>query len=194
MIQFDVFAMIIYPIGLVGWLFVWHYLVGFSLLRKMKLLYIPFLGAPFVFILNFILSFFAAIPSYQTEGFLYPFVENNAKTVALLSLAIAVFVVLRIGAGQLDQSRPRIKLFLYLILWAFLISALGTLPLYWVPTEKYWLTALRHLKSVPYFYSLFILGAGIVVFIYETGYKRSDMQEIEDAIIYDDQGNGGRGF
>ncbi|MFC2032650.1 hypothetical protein ACFLUS_04755, partial [Chloroflexota bacterium] len=131
------------------------------------------------------LAFYTTVHDYEIEQWLYPYVEGNAKTVAVLSLAIAVFVVLRVGAKQLDEQKPRIKLFLWLILWAFLLSALGTLPLYWVPSEMYWLTALRHIKSVPLFYSLFILGAGIIVFMYETGYKRKTLQEIEEDKIYD---------
>ena len=49
MIQFDFIALILYSIGLLLWFPIWHYLVGFSLLKKMKLLYIAFWGAPFVF-------------------------------------------------------------------------------------------------------------------------------------------------
>ena len=185
MIQFDFIALIVYSLGFLLWFPIWHYLVGYSLLRKLKLLYIAFLGAPFVFIVNIILAFYSSVHEYNIELQLYPYVEGNAKTVAVLSLAIAVFVVLRISGEQLDQTKPNIKLFLWLIFWAFLISVLGTLPLYWVPSGKYWLTALRHIKCVPLFYSLFILGAGIIIFMYETGYKRKIIQEIEETEIYD---------
>ena len=183
--QFDFIGVIVYSLGLLLWFPLWHLLVGYGLLRKMKLLYLVFLGAPFVFIVNIILAFFAGVHEYSAELQLYPYVEGNAKTVAVLSLAIAVFVVLRIGGKQLDETKPLIKLFLWLIFWAFLIATLGTLPLYWVPGDKYWLTALRHIKSVPLFYSLFILGAAIIVFTYETGYKRKVIEEIEESKIFD---------
>jgi hypothetical protein len=185
MIQFDFIALIVYSFGLLFWFPLWHYLVGYSLLRKMKLLYISFLGAPFVFIVNIILAFFSKVNELDIEQWLYPYVEGNAKTVAVLSLAIAVFVVLRISGEQLDKTRPNIKLFLWLIFWAFLISVMGTLPLYWVPSDKYWLTALRHIKCVPLFYSLFILGSAIIIFMYETGYKRKTIQEIKETKIFD---------
>jgi len=185
MMQFDFIGLIVYSLGLLLWFLIWHYLVGYSLLRKLKLLYLAFLGAPFVFIVNIILTFFADMPEYNFELQLYPYVEGNAKTVAVLSLAIAVFVVIRIGGKQIDETKPLIKLFLWLIFWSFLISALGTLPLYWVPSDKYWLTSLRHIKSVPLFYSLFILGAAIIIFMYETGYKRKIIQEVEETEIYD---------
>ncbi len=181
----DFVAIIVYSIGLILWFFVWHYLVCYSLLRKMKLLYITFLGAPFVFIANIILGCFSTLNEYQAELEIYPYVEGNAKTVAMLSLAIAIFVVLRISSKVIDESKPRIKVFLWLIFWAFLLSVLGSLPLYWVPSDGYWLTALRHIKSVPLFYSLFILGSAIIVFMYEIGYKRKTIQEVEKSKIFD---------
>ncbi len=184
MIQFDFIGTIVYSLGLLLWFLVWHYLVGYSLLRKLKLLYIAFFGAPFVFIVNIILGFCSIVPEYNIELQLYPYVEENAKIVAVTSFAISVFVALRLGSGQIVHTNPRIKLFLWLIFWAFLISVLGTLPLYWVPPYKYWLTSLRHIKSVPLFYSLFILGAAIIVFMYETGYTRKTIQEIEKSEIF----------
>ena len=184
MLQFDFIALIVYSIGLLFWFPIWHYLVGYSLLKKMKLLYIAFWGAPFVFIINIILSFFSSVNKYDLELQLYPYVEENAKIVAVLSLAIAIFAVIEIKS-KLDELTPRTKTFLWLIFWAFLLSTLGTLPLYWVPPQKYWLTALRHIKCLPLFYSLFILGAAIIVFMYETGYKRKTIQEIEATKIFD---------
>jgi hypothetical protein len=185
MIQFDFIALIVYSIGLLLWFLVWHFLVGYSLLKKMKLLYISFLGAPFVFMVNIIVSFFSPINEYSLELNLYPYVEANAKTVATLSFAIALFVVLGIKNQKISESNPCIKLFLWLIFWSFLFSVIGTLPLYWMPPQNYWLTALRHVKSVPLFYSLFILGSAIIVFMYETGYKRKTIQEVEATKICD---------
>ena len=57
--QFDFIGVIVYSLGLLLWFPLWHLLVGYGLLRKMKLLYLVFLGAPFVFIVNIILAFFA---------------------------------------------------------------------------------------------------------------------------------------
>ena len=161
------------------------FLSRLQLVKKMKLLYISFLGGLFVFMVNIILSFYSPINEYSLELNLYPYVEANAKTVATLSFAIALFVVLGIKNQKISESDPCTKLFLWLIFWAFLFSVVGTLPLYWMPPQKYWLTALRHVKSVPLFYSLFILGAAIIVFLYETGYKRKTIQEVEATKIFD---------
>lgn len=179
----DFIGVLVYTAGLLGWYGIWHYIVGYGLLSKLRLLHIPFWGAQFVFIVNIVLAFFASINTYAVELQLYPYVEANAKTVALLSLAIAVFVVIRISSGTLSESAPLVKIFLWLIFWAFLISLLGCLPLYWMPAGKYWLTTLRHIKSVPLFYSIFILAAGIIVFIYETGYKHVICKEVEVCTI-----------
>lgn len=49
-----------------------------------------------------------------------------------------------------------------------------------MPPKDYWLTALRHIKTVPYLYSLFILAAAITIFIYETEFnKRTDQPSPE---------------
>jgi hypothetical protein len=185
MIQFDFIALIVYSIGLLLWFLVWHFLVGYSLLKKMKLLNITFLGAVFVFIANIVLSFFSPIHEYAMDLKLLSYTEASAKTVAGLSLAIALFVVLGIKNQKIVESNPSTKLFLWLIFWSFLFSVIGTLPLYWMPPQKYWITALRHLKSVPYFFSIFTLGSAIIVFIYELGYKRKAIQEIEENKIFD---------
>jgi hypothetical protein len=162
----------IYFLGLIGWYAVWHFLLSFSILKKLKLLNLTFWGAQFVFIVNMFLAYFAVYIDYSTELQLYPYVENNAKTVAVMSLAIAVFWVFVSKGEKLDQAHDLVKIFLWLIFWAFLFSVVGTLPLYWVPPGDYWLTTLRHIKSVPYFYALFLLASAIIVFLYELGFKR----------------------
>ncbi|MFA6472514.1 MAG: hypothetical protein WCU00_10780 [Candidatus Latescibacterota bacterium] len=180
--QYDYIAVIVYTTGAVGWIFLWHYLVGFRLMNRMRLLHLAFWGGLFVFFVNILLGFLAKVPEYDIELQLYSYVERNATTVAGLSLAIAVFIVFSISSNNIDKGKPLIKLFLWLILWAFLLSVLGCLTLYWMPSSKYWLTALRHIKSVPFFYSLFILAAGIIVFMYEIGYSRSMNNEIEEEL------------
>ena len=134
--QFDFIALILYSIGLLLWFPIWHYLVGFSLLKKMKLLYIAFWGAPFVFTVNIILSFFSTMREYDLELKLYPYVEANAKTVAVLSLAIAIFVVIEIKATALEESSARTKLFLWLIFWAFLNVGGETIVTFGYPSRE----------------------------------------------------------
>jgi hypothetical protein len=168
----------IYLIGLLGWYAVWHYLLGFTILKKLKLLHLSFWGAQLVFIVNIILAVFAVTHDYATELALYPYVESNAKTVAGMSLAIAVFWVFVTKDKLLEEAHALVKIFLWLLFWAFLISVMGTLPLYWVPPGDHWLTALRHIKSVPFFYSLFILASALIVFMYELAYKRKLVDEL----------------
>jgi hypothetical protein len=179
MFEFDVTAVIVYSIGFLVWLIIWHYLVGYSLLNKMKLLYITFFGALFVLATNIVLGFFASVPEHSTELLIYPYVEENAKTVAHFALVISVFVVLSVQRQQISLASIRIKLFLWLVFWSFLLSALGALPLYWVPAEKYWLTTLRHIKTLPFCYSIFLLGSAIILFIYEISYQRKKSSEID---------------
>jgi hypothetical protein len=89
-------------------------------------------------------------------------------------LAIAVFVVIEFkGVGTLLKG-PRSRMFLSLLLWSFLLSVVGCLPFYWMPPKEGWLTALRHIKTVPFTYSLFILAAAIILFINELKNVKDD--------------------
>jgi uncharacterized membrane protein YfcA len=139
---------------------------------------LTFWGAQFVFIVNMFLAYFAVPLDYSTELQLYPYVENNAKTVAGMSLAIAIFGVFVSKGEKLEEAHDLVKIFLWLIFWAFLFSVVGSLPLYWVPPGENWLTTLRHIKSVPYFYALFLLASSIIVFLYEIRFKRKIIKEL----------------
>ncbi len=165
--NFQYLAIGIYFIGLLLWFFVWRGLVGYQWLRREKLMYLPFLGGIFVLIVNLVLAYFAEIPEYGVEIGIYGFVESNAKTIATFTLGIAVFVVVTFEktVNILDQKESR--QFLQLVFSSFLLAVVGVLPLYWVPQNFGWLTTLRHLKTIPYLYSLFIFAAAMVIYINE---------------------------
>ena len=160
-------ALVIYSLAIPGWLYVWHLLVGYDWLARYRLLYISLGGGLFVFAANLGLALAANTPDYATELKIYSYVEENAKTVAGFGLAIAIFVLLKFDKEVGILERPSSRKFLFLIFWSFLFSVVGCLPLYWIPQVDGWLTILRNLKTVPFTYSIFILAAGITVFICE---------------------------
>lgn len=80
-----------------------------------------------------------------------------------MALAVAIFVVFTYQ--RVNKLSPTSRAFLWMILWSLLFAACGVLPLFWMPAKTGWLTVLRYFKSVPYFYSLFSLVAGLVVFV-----------------------------
>ena len=123
------------------------------------------MGCLFVLAVNF---FLASVPDFATELPIYNYVETNATTMAGLTLAIAIFVVVTFYKEVHAMGTRTARKFLWLTLWAFLFAVVGCLPLYWVPERHGWLTLLRHLKTVPFTYSLFILSAAMIVFLYET--------------------------
>jgi hypothetical protein len=172
--QHDTIAVIIYGLALPGWLVAWHFLVGYDWLAKRRLLFVALAGGIFVFLANIGLGLLSEIPSYAVELNVYSYVEQNAKTVAGLALAIAVFVLMKFDkeVGRAGGSSRR--KFLSLIFWSFLFAVVGCLPLYWMPPVDGWLTVLRHLKTVPFTYSLFILAAAIIVYI-------CDVREADEA-------------
>ena len=167
MAEHDYSAMVIYSLAMLGWLYIWHLLVGYDWLAERRLLFISLIGALFVFAANIGLSFVAKTPDYTTELEIYPYVEQNAKTTAGFALAIAIFVLLKFDKETGVLERPSSHKFLSLIFWSFLFAVVGCLPLYWMPPFYGWLTILRHLKTVPFTYSLFILASAIIIFIYE---------------------------
>ncbi|MBN2143190.1 MAG: hypothetical protein JW774_01060 [Candidatus Aureabacteria bacterium] len=165
--NYDLIGILTYVCGLLLWFPVWQLLIGLNMLTRIKLLNIAFYGTIFVCIINIGLACFAVIPAYDTELTIYAYVEQNATTVAGLALAIAVFVVIEFKEVGLLLKGSYANKFLSLLLWSFLFSVIGCLPLYWMPPIKGWLTALRHIKTIPFTYSLFILAAAIIIFISE---------------------------
>ena len=168
MTAFDRAAMIIYSIGCLGWFYLWHKLIGPGWLSEKRALYIAYFGAVFVFLVNIILSFYGKTPDYATELAIYPYVEQNAKTIAGLSLAIAIFVFFKYNQEDKILESSSSRKFIFLIFCSFLFSVVGCLPLYWIPPIDGWLTVLRHIKTVPFTYSVFFLAAAIIIFISET--------------------------
>ncbi|GAG38743.1 unnamed protein product, partial [marine sediment metagenome] len=164
--DFQKLAISIYVAGLLLWFFVWKVLVGYKWLKIERLMYLPFVGGVFAFFVNTILAFYAQIPEYGVEIGIYGFVESNAKTIATFTLGIAVFVVVTFEKTVNILDRDESRQFLQLVFSSFLLSVVGVLPLYWVPQNYGWLTTLRHLKTVPYLYSLFIFAAAMVIYIY----------------------------
>jgi hypothetical protein len=156
----------IYIVGLIVWFFLWGRIIGYDWLKREPLLNIALWGGAAAFLINAVLTAIAQVPEYGIEIGIYAFVENNAKTVATFTLGIAVFVVVTFQKTvTLEQEESR--QFLRLVFTSFLFSVVGVLPLYWVPQVFGWLTTLRHLKTVPYLYSLFILAAAMLIYIHE---------------------------
>lgn len=159
----DYIGVVTYTVGFFAWFFVWHVVHGDRLMKHDWLLRLPFFGCQFVLVSNIILSYFSHVPPHNVELDLYKYVEENAKVVASLALAVCILIIMVVK--KRDDMSNYAREFLNLILWTLLFSVGGVLPLYWMPARQGWLTALRHLKSVPYFYSLFILIAAAIVFI-----------------------------
>jgi hypothetical protein len=157
----------IYVVGLLLWFLVWRVLIGYDWFKKERMMYVPFLGGIFVFMINIVLTLLAEIPEYGIEIGIYGFVEKNATTVAMFTLGIAVFVVVTFKKKARMLAHDESRKFLQLVFTSFLLSVMGVLPLYWVPQIWGWLTTVRHLKTVPFLYSLFILAAAMVVYLHE---------------------------
>ncbi|MHA2004965.1 MAG: bacteriohemerythrin [Candidatus Thorarchaeota archaeon] len=163
--EFTVLSVLIYIVGLPLWAFVWKKVIGFKWFSDIPRLKIAFYGGVFAIGVNAILAVIAEVPEYSVEAGIYAYVERNAITVAGLSLAIATFIIVTFSRVTTVEQDEKMHLFLTSIFTAFLLGILGVLPLYWVPQVYGWLTLLRHLKTLPELYSVFILGSAMIIYI-----------------------------
>jgi hemerythrin len=175
--EFKIISILIYVIGVPLWIFLWSQLIGFEWLKKVPGLMITFFGGLLVLIVNMYLTFLSEIPDYETELGIYSYVETNAITVAGLALVIATFSIVAFSRGTTSDQDRRMNLYLKCVFAAFLLGVLGVLPLYWVPQVYGWLTILRHLKTIPELFSVFILGSAMIIFL--SSIRIQDLKDIQ---------------
>ena len=161
----DLIGVLVYAAAALLWLWFWRRLIAPPTLPRVKLLAISFWGALLVFAANIGLACFSVQSSYESELSRYAYVENNATAIAGFALAIAIFVNTEFRRRDVLIRSGHSERFLKLLLWAFLLSAIGCLPLYWIPPRPGWLTLLMHLKTVPFTYAVFTLASAIIIFI-----------------------------
>jgi len=166
----------IYAIGLILWFILWKLLIGYDWINKIPKLRITLFGGAFALIANLLLTTVAEIPEYTVELGIYSYVERNAITVAGLSLAIATFIIVTFSKVTTVETDEKMTKFLTLVFTSFLLGVLGVLPLYWVPQIYGWLTLLRHLKTIPELYSVFILGSAMIIYV-----DSIKIQDLKDA-------------
>jgi len=174
--NFQTISVAIYAIGFCLWFLTWKILIGYKWLKIIPKLNITLFGGAFALFINLILAFIAEIPEYGVELGIYAFVERNAITVAGLSLAIATFIIVTFSKVTTVETDEKMTKFLTLVFTAFLLGVLGVLPLYWVPQIYGWLTILRHLKTIPELYSVFILGSAMIIYV--DSIKIQDIKEV----------------
>ena len=114
---------------------------------------------------NLVLAATGEMQAYEVEIGIYDYVERNSITVGGFSLGIAVFVVFTFDKAISPMERAESRKFLRLVFSAFLLAVIGVLPLYWVSQTAYALTLLKHLKTIPFTWSVFTLAAAMVIYI-----------------------------
>jgi hypothetical protein len=157
-------SLMVYILGILGWLFIWKVYDGYKIMKEKKPLIFIFMMALFVLGLNGVLTLISPIPPYETELTIYEYVEVNSRVIATMALAIAVFAYYALSS--IKRSFDLIHNFLFYIMCGFIMVMIGVFPLYWMPATDGWLTVLRHVKTVFYTYSLFSISSAMIVFIY----------------------------
>jgi hypothetical protein len=175
---FKLLSIGIYVAGFLLWFVLWKLLLGYDIIKKIPKLNITLYGGAFAIFANILLAFIAEVPEYSVELGIYTYVERNAITVAGLSLAIATFIIVTFSKVSNVEHDERMHKFLTSVFSAFLLGVLGVLPLYWVPQIYGWLTILRHLKTIPELYSVFILGSAMIIYV-----DSLSVQGLKDAVL-----------
>ena len=173
---FQTASVSIYVLGFFSWFLTWKLIIGYEWLNRIPKLKITFFGGAFALFVNIVMAFIAEVPEYGVELGIYAYVERNAITVAGLSLAIATFIIVTFSKVTTVETDEKMTKFLTLVFTAFLLGVLGVLPLYWVPQIYGWLTLLRHLKTIPELYSVFILGSAMIIYV--DSIKIQDIKEV----------------
>ncbi len=161
---FVILSFVIYLLGILGWLFIWKVYDGYKLMKEKKALIFIFVMTLIILITNALLVLVSPIPPFDIELKIYEYVEVNARVLATMSLAIAVFA--HYSLNPIKQSFELVHYFLFYSMFGFVTIMIGVFPLYWMPAIDGWLTILRHIKTVFYTYSLVSITSAIIVFIY----------------------------
>lgn len=160
-------VMIIYLLGIILWVFVWYLIDGFYLSGETKLLWFPFIACIFILITNLFLwknlEDVHDCDQYENELNKLQYVERNA---AHLVTAITGLLLIAAAISDLkgNASIPKSSTMFESI--AFICAVVGVLPKYWIPSKKStWLIMLRHLKTLPYTYSVALFLGGLITLL-----------------------------
>lgn len=151
-------------LGSIGWLLLWKIPGGYSALSN-KLLYFPLVFTPLVLLSQIaFLIWHPYFVDFNTEEALVTVIERNNQ-----QLITATFGILVLAATFANFKSITIISREFLLHISFsLICSVMVLELYWFPTSSiasYFV--LRHLKTIPYTYSIGFLLSGVLVLIQE---------------------------
>lgn len=156
---------LIYMIGCGLWPIIWYNCNGFKIMNQIQLLWVPFLS-PFVILLSnlFLWRGVVGYKDYMVELTAIEFVERNSSYV---SSAIYGVIVMASAILAVKNTIFLPKEFIIFESLAFIFVVVGTFPLYWIPAKKVrWLVLLRHLKTVPFTYSIAFFLSGLLTLLH----------------------------
>ena len=157
-------ALLLYLLGCGFWLVVWYFVGGYALMNRIKLLWFPFLSCFAILISNLLLWIVATTyEEFERESNRIEFVERNAAHM-ITAITGSLIIAAAISAMKSQVSLP--KEFIIFQSIAFICTAVGVLPLYWIPSERtHWLVMLRHFKTVPFTYGISLFLGGLLILL-----------------------------
>jgi len=155
---------LIYFLGCCLWLAIWYFVGGYEFMSQNLLFWFPFLSC--LFILISIISFWRVAISYEKYEVELRLIETVEKHAAHMVTAISTVLIIAAAISAIKGQALLPKEFILFESMAFICAVVGVLPLYWIPSQNvHWLVMLRHLKTVPFTYSISLFLAGLLVLL-----------------------------
>jgi len=155
----------IYVIGIIGWFLFWHLYIKKDILKKVKLLHIPFYLCLFFLTANlFVSGVNTTVGETQLEENLFLFLDSRSNLV--ISSIASILVVATIIYGTSNRKFP-LK-FIEFEAFSF-ISLLGLMaPVIWIPGgNTNHLMYLRHFQTIAFLWGVFLCISGIMILLYD---------------------------
>jgi len=155
----------IYILGIIGWFLFWRLYIKLDILKKIKLLRIPFYLCFIFLISNLLVSGTNPIVGdTRLEESLFLFIDFRSGLV--ISAIVSLLVVATIIYGTSNRKFP-LK---FIQFEAFsLISLLGlTSPVIWIPAgNPLHLMLLRHFQTIGFLWGVFLCISGIMILLHD---------------------------
>ena len=151
----------IYSLGCVLWFIAWYLIEGYDIMNQNKLIWVPFVSCLIILLSNMFLwrtiEDHEYATSYKKELIKIQYVEKNA---AHMVTAITGVLIIAAAVSVMKDNASIPGEVIKFESAAFICAVVGVLPKYWVPsTQGHWLEVLRHVKTVPFTFSIsFFLG------------------------------------
>ena len=176
---------LIYGGGMVLWYYLWGAARGFALMKKDRLLLIPFYLVFFILFSQIVIAFIyeTTFSVMKNELALISIIETN--TTQLLQSNVGVLIVAPVIVSIIKKNLNHD--FIVFQAFSLIFVAGGVLPIYWTPENHgEFLYYLRHSKTVPYTIGIGFLIGGILILLKHLGLHMDHRSSKKNDVSHDE--------